>query len=413
MIQFKLTRPGFPAGLSTPGALATLARLVPPRVLVLLGLLMIVGVCSVGAQVLSQVPPPNIQAKSWLLLDLSSGQILSSQDADSKFAPASLTKLMTAYLVFGALKDGRIKLDQRPTVSSLAYKAEGSRMFVDPAKPATVEELLSGMIVQSGNDATIILAEAVAGVESTFVELMNKEAKKMGLVNSQFRNSTGLPDAQHYSTARDLSVLTHALIRDYPDRYPLYSRKEYRYNDITQPNRNRLLFIDPSVDGLKTGHTEAAGFCLIASAKRDQGAGVSRRLLSVLLGATSEGSRAIESQKLLNFGFQNFETVKVFPAGAAAGQYRVWKSSVEQLAGGFDQDVTVTVPKGLGEKVKAEITRTEPLMAPIAKNQQIGLLKVKLDDKVLAERPLLALSAAEQAGWLGRTWDGLRLMLGK
>ncbi len=398
MIQFKLFRPGLLARLSS---------------LILSGLLATVGVSSVRAQMLSQVPAPNIQAKSWLLLDLSSGQILSSQDADSKFAPASLTKLMTAYIVFGALKDGRIKLDQRPTVSSLAYKAEGSRMFVDPAKPATVEELLSGMIVQSGNDATIILAEAVAGVETTFVELMNKEAKRMGLVNSQFRNSTGLPDAQHYSTARDLSVLAHALIRDFPDRYPLYSRKEYRYNDITQPNRNRLLFIDPSVDGLKTGHTEAAGFCLIASAKRDQGAGVSRRLLSVLLGATSESSRAIESQKLLNFGFQNFETVKVFPAGAVAGQYRVWKSSVEQLAGGFDQDVTVTVPKGLGEKVKAEITRTEPLMAPIAKSQQIGLLKVKLDNKILAERPLLALSAAEQAGWFGRTWDSLRLMVGK
>ena len=388
MIHFKLLQSALLARLSS---------------LVLSGLLSTLGVSSAGAQMLSQVPPPNIQAKSWLLLDLSSGQILSSQDADSKFAPASLTKLMTAYIVFGALKDGRIKLDQRPSVSSLAYKAEGSRMFVDPAKPATVEELLSGMIVQSGNDATIILAEAVAGVETTFVDLMNKEAKKMGLANSQFRNSTGLPDAQHYSTARDLSVLAQALIRDFPDRYPLYSRKEYRYNDITQPNRNRLLFIDPSVDGLKTGHTEAAGFCLIASAKRDQGVGVSRRLLSVLLGATSEGSRAIESQKLLNFGFQNFETVKVFPAGAVAGQ----------LAGGFDQDVTVTVPKGLGEKVKAEITRTEPLMAPIAKSQQIGLLKVKLDDKVLAERPLLALNAAEQAGWFGRTWDSLRLMVGK
>ena len=380
---------------------------------VLSALLMGLSVSVVQAQVLSQVPPPQIQAKSWLLLDLSSGQILSSQDADSKFAPASLTKLMTAYIVFGALKDGRIKLDQRPTVSSLAYKAEGSRMFVDPAKPASVEELLNGMIVQSGNDATIILAEAVAGTESTFVELMNKEAKKMGLGNSQFRNSSGLPDPQHYSTARDLSVLTQTLIRDFPDRYPLYSRKEYRYNDITQPNRNRLLFIDPSVDGLKTGHTEAAGFCLIASAKRDQGGGVSRRLVSVLLGATSEGARAIESQKLLNFGFQNFETVKVFPAGATAGQYRVWKSGVEQIAGGFEQDVTVTVPRGMAEKVKAEITRSEPLLAPIAKNQKIGVLKVRLGDKVLAERPLVALSAAEQAGWFGRTWDSLRLMIGK
>ena len=362
---------------------------------------------------LAQVPPPVIQAKSWVLLDLSTGQTLTAQDADAKVAPASLTKLMTAYLVFGALKEGRIKLDQRPSVSPLAYKAEGSRMFVDPAKPALVEELLNGMIVQSGNDATIILAEAVAGTEAVFAEQMNKEARRMGMSNTSFRNSTGLPDAQHYSTARDLAILAQNLIRDFPDRYPYYSKKEYRYNDITQPNRNRLLFIDPSVDGLKTGHTDAAGFCLIASARRDQGGGVSRRLLSVLLGAASEPARAIESQKLLNYGFQNFDAVKVFPAGAVAGQYRVWKGQVEQISGGFARDVMVTVPKGMGDKLKAEITRTEPLVAPIAKDQAIGLLKVRLDDKVLAERPLVALNAAEQAGWFGRTWDSLRLMIGK
>jgi serine-type D-Ala-D-Ala carboxypeptidase (penicillin-binding protein 5/6) len=356
---------------------------------------------------------PVIQAKSWLLLDLTTGQSLASQDVDAKVAPASLTKLMTAYLVFGALKDGRIKLDQRPVVSPLAYKAEGSRMFVDPAKPATVEDLLSGMIVQSGNDATIILAEAVAGAEATFVDLMNKEAQKMGLANTQFRNTTGLPDPQHYSTARDLATLAQQLIRDFPDRYPLYSRKEFRYNEITQPNRNRLLFIDPSVDGLKTGHTEAAGFCLIASARREQAGGVSRRLLSVLLGANSEGARAIESQKLLNFGFQNFEAVKVFSAGAPVGQYRVWKGRTELIGGGFQNDIIVTVPKGMGDKIKSEITRTEPLMAPIAKDQKVGALKVSLGDKVLAEAPLVALTAAEQAGWLGRTWDSVRLMIGK
>lgn len=361
----------------------------------------------------AQVPAPVIQARSWVLVDLSSGQTLVSQDADTKVAPASLTKLMTAYLVFGALRDGRIKMDQRPPVSPLAYKAEGSRMFVDPAKPATVEELLNGMIVQSGNDATIILAEAVAGSEPVFAELMNKEARRMGLSNTSFRNSTGLPDAQHYSTARDLAVLAQSLIRDFPDRYPLYSRKEYRYNDITQPNRNRLLFIDPSVDGLKTGHTEAAGYCLIASARRDMGNGQNRRLLTVLLGAASEPARAIESQKLLNHGFQNFDAVRVFAAGKPASQYRVWKSSVDQIDGGFGQDVVVTVPRGTGDRLKAEITRNEPLMAPIAKDQQIGLLRVRLDDKVLAERPLVALSPAPQAGWFGRTWDSLRLMMGK
>ena len=361
----------------------------------------------------AQVPAPTVAAKSWMLVDLSSGQALATQDADNKFAPASLTKLMSAYLVFAALKEGRLKMDQRPAVSPLAYKAEGSRMFVDPAKPATVDELLNGMIVQSGNDATIILAEAVSGTEPVFVELMNKEAKRMGLSNTQFRNSSGLPDAQHYSTARDLSVLAQNLIRDFPDRYPLYSKKEYRYNDITQPNRNRLLFIDPTVDGLKTGHTEAAGFCLIASAKREQSPGFSRRLLSVLLGASSEATRAIESQKLLNYGFQNYDAVKVFSAGQSVGQYKVWKSQVEQVSGGFDQEIVMTVPKGAGEKLKTEVTRSEPLLAPIAKNQKIGMVRISLEGKVLMERPLVALTEAPQAGWFGRTWDSLRLMIGK
>jgi serine-type D-Ala-D-Ala carboxypeptidase (penicillin-binding protein 5/6) len=358
------------------------------------------------------VPAPQIQAKSWMLIDMSSGHILSSQDADSKLAPASLTKLMTAYLAFNALKEGRIKLDQRPSVSPLAYKAEGSRMFVDPAKPATVEELLNGMIVQSGNDASIILAEAIAGTEAVFAEQMNKEAKRMGLVSTQFRNATGLPDAQHYSTARDLAVLAQHLIRDFPDRYPLYAKKEFRYNDITQPNRNRLLFIDPTVDGLKTGHTEAAGFCLIASAKRDQDGG-SRRLVSVLLGASSESARAIESQKLLNYGFQNFESHRVFAAGKQAAEYKVYKAKLPMMSAGFLQDVIVTIPKGSASKVKAEITRNEPFVAPIAKDQKVGMLKVKLEDQVLAERPLVALSGAETAGWFGRTWDALQLMMGK
>ena len=361
----------------------------------------------------AQIPAPSIAAKSWFLVDLASGQSLATQEADNKFAPASLTKLMSAYLVFAALKDGRLKLDQRPSVSPLAYKAEGSRMFVDPAKPATVEELLNGMIVQSGNDATIILAEAVSGTELVFVELMNKEAKRMGLANTQFRNSSGLPDPQHYSTARDLAVLGQNLIRDFPDRYPLYSKKEYRYNDITQPNRNRLLFIDPTVDGLKTGHTEAAGFCLIASAKREQSPGFPRRLLSVLLGASSEATRAIESQKLLNYGFQNFDAVKVFSAGQSVGQYRVWKSQVAQIPGGLAEDIVMTVPKGMGDKLKTEVTRSEPLLAPLIQNQKIGLVKISLDGKVLLEKPLVALAEAPQAGWFGRTWDSLRLMIGK
>ena len=362
---------------------------------------------------LAQIAPPTIAARSWLLLDATSGQVLASHDPDLKVEPASLTKVMTAYLTFEALKAKRITPDQRPTVSPGAYKAIGSRMFVDPARPATVEELLNGVIVQSGNDASIVLAEAVAGSEDTFAQQMNKEAQRLGMRNSQFRNATGLPDPQHYTTAQDLSLLAMRLIIDHPQFYPLYSKREYSYNNIKQPNRNRLLAIDPSVDGLKTGHTEAAGYCLIASARREQpGAGFSRRLISVVLGTTSS-SRAIESQKLLNYGFQNFDAVRIYAKGQPAGNYAVWKGRSDTVAGGFDGEVVVTVPRGQGDKVKAEIERVQPLVAPIAEGQRIGTLRVKLGDQVLAERALLAQAAVEPAGWFGRTWDGLRMMLAK
>ncbi len=256
----------------------------------------------------SQLPPPTLAARSSLLLDMSSGQTLAASDADTKIEPASLTKLMTAYLVFAALRDKKLTPDQRPPVSAPAYKAIGSRMFVEPARPATVDELLHGMIVQSGNDASIVLAEAVAGTEAGFAELMNREAARIGMKNTRFRNATGLPDPAHYTTARDLGLLTVRLIEDFPQDYAkYYSLKEYTYNKIRQPKRNRLLFLDPSVDGVKTGHTDAAGYCLIASSRREQaGAGFHRRLLSVVTGTASESARAIESQKLLNYVFQNF-----------------------------------------------------------------------------------------------------------
>ena len=370
--------------------------------------LWLLGAGAVFAQ--APVAAPSLAARSWFLMDVTTGQTLATQESDQKIEPASLTKLMTAYLSFTALRDKRLALDQRPLVSTAAYKAEGSRMFVDPAKPATVEELLNGMIVQSGNDASIILAEAIAGNEGAFAQLMNKEAQRIGLKNTQFRNATGLPDPQHYSTARDLAILAARLIVDFPDYYTLYSKKEYTYNNIKQPNRNRLLFIDPTVDGMKTGHTEAAGFCLIASSKRDQpGAGFARRLLSVVLGAGSESARAIESQKLLNFGFQNFDDAKVFAKGQAAATYEVWKGKTTQVQAGFDQDVLVTVPKASAEKLKADIERTKPLLAPIAVGQRIGTLRVRLDDKVLAERPVLAMAAVEEAGFFGRQWDSVRL----
>ncbi len=270
------------------------------------------------------------------------------------------------------------------------------------------------MIVQSGNDASIVLAEALAGTEETFAQQMNREAQRLGLRNTRFRNATGLPDPEHYSTARDLATMAARLISDFPEYYPLYSKREYTYNNIRQPNRNRLLAVDPSVDGMKTGHTEAAGYCLIASAHRKQpGLDGERRLVSVVIGANSESTRAIESQKLLNYGFQNFDAVRVYAKGQPAGTYQVWKGAVDTIAGGFDSDLVVTVPRGQAEKMKAEVERVQPLVAPIAQGQRIGTLRVKIEDRVLVERPLLALAAVEPAGWFGRTWDGLRMMLSK
>ncbi|MCC7059779.1 MAG: D-alanyl-D-alanine carboxypeptidase [Burkholderiaceae bacterium] len=363
---------------------------------------------------IAQVAPPTIAARSWLLLDATSGQVLAAHDPDLKVEPASLTKVLTAYLVFEALKDKRITADQRPAVSPRAHKAIGSRMFVDPARPATVEELMNGMIVQSGNDASIVLAEAIAGSEDTFAQQMNQEAQRLGMRNSQFRNATGLPDPQHYSTAHDMAILAARLIEDFPEYFPLYSRRDYTFNNIRQPNRNRLLAIDPSVDGMKTGHTDAAGYCLIATAHREQpGFKGARRLVSVVMGTNSESARAIESQKLLNFGFQNFDPVRIYAKGQSSGDYAVWKGRADTVAGGFEHEVVVTVPRGQGDKVKAEIERMQPLVAPIAQGQRIGTLRVKLGEQVIAERALLAQAAVEQAGWFGRTWDGLRMMFAR
>jgi len=361
-----------------------------------------------------QAPVPAIAARSWLLLDVTSGQVIAAHEPDLRVEPASLTKLMTAHLAFNAIEEQRLALDSRPPVSTTAWKAIGSRMFVDPTKPATVEELLNGLIVQSGNDASIILAEAVAGTEQAFAALMNREAQRLGMTNSQFRNATGLPDPEHYTTARDLALLATQVVTAHPTYYPLYSKKEYTYNDIRQSNRNRLLFIDPSVDGLKTGHTAAAGYCLIATARRDQpGASFQRRLLSVVLGASSEAVRAIESQKLLNWGFQNFDAVRVQAAGQAAGDYQVWKGAADTVAGGVAQDLVVTVPRGQAGKVIGEVERVQPLVAPISAGQRIGTLRVKLDGQVIGERPLLALAAVEQAGWFGRAWDSLLMMFAR
>jgi serine-type D-Ala-D-Ala carboxypeptidase (penicillin-binding protein 5/6) len=353
---------------------------------------------------------PQIAARSWLLVDVTTGQLLAASEPDNRVEPASLTKLMTAYLVFNAIKEKKLALDARPPVSPAAHKAIGSRMFVDPAKPASVDELLHGLIIQSGNDAAIILAEALGGTESAFAVQMNREAQRLSMRNSNFTNASGLPDAQHYSSARDLAILASKLIEEYPEFYKMYSQREYTYNNIKQPNRNRLLFIDPTVDGVKTGHTDAAGYCLIASSKREQpGAGFSRRLLSVVLGTASETARAIESQKLLNYGFANFDVVRLYQKDQPAATYPVFKGAGKEVKAGFAGNVLVTVARGQGERVKGEIERMQPLLAPITKGQQIGTLRVRLDDRVIAEQPLLALEAVEQAGWFGRAWDTMRL----
>jgi D-alanyl-D-alanine carboxypeptidase (penicillin-binding protein 5/6) len=363
-----------------------------------------------ATQGLSLQGAPQIAAKSWLLVDVTTGQLLAASEPDMKVEPASLTKLMTAYLVFNAIKEKKLALDARPPVSPVAWKAIGSRMFVDPAKPATVEELLRGLIVQSGNDAAIILAEALGGSEQGFATQMNREAQRLGMRNSSFTNASGLPDAQHYSTARDLAILASRLIEEHPDFYRMYSEREYTYNNIKQPNRNRLLFIDPTVDGMKTGHTDAAGYCLIASSRREQpGQGFSRRLLTVVLGTASEAARAIESQKLLNYGFANFDVVRLYQKDQPAASYQVWKGAADEVKAGFQSNVLVTVARGSGDRVKGEIERMQPLVAPIEKGQRLGTLRVRLDDKVIAEQPLVALEPVAQGGWFGRAWDTMRL----
>jgi D-alanyl-D-alanine carboxypeptidase (penicillin-binding protein 5/6) len=351
-------------------------------------------------------PPPPIAARAWLLVDLPSRQPIVGQNADERVEPASLTKLMTAYVVFDALKKKAITREQTVPVSQRAWKAGGSRMFIEPRKPVTVDELLRGMVVQSGNDATIALAELVAGSEEVFVQMMNRDAQRLGMKSTSFANASGWPDAKHYSTARDLAVLAAAIIRDFPEYYTLYSTKEYRYNNITQPNRNRLLWLDPNVDGLKTGYTEAAGYCLIASAKRGP-----RRLLSVVLGANSDSLRAQESQKLLNYGFQFYEPVRLYEKDQEVGRLRVWKGASNELKAGVPIDLDLILPRGDAQKLKADFVSEQPLLAPVSAGQRVGTIRLSLDGKPAGEFPVVALESVAVAGMFGRAWDSLRLWL--
>lgn len=352
-------------------------------------------------------PPPTLAVKAYLLKDFNSGHVIATQNANMRIEPASLTKIMTAYLSLKAIKNGHLQLTQTLPVSEHAWKIEGSKMFIEPNKPVTVDELLHGMIIVSGNDASITLAEGIASTEQLFAGMMNKEAQRLGMKNTHYMNATGLPDPQHYTTAEDLSILASALIRDFPEDYKrLYSVKEYSYNNIKQPNRNRLLWLDPNVDGMKTGHTESAGYCLISSAKRDN-----TRRISVILGAPTDAARATESQKLLNYGFQFFDSTPVYKRGQAINQLRVWKGAENTVASTVASDLYLTLPKGEYANVKAVISSTQPLIAPIKKGQVVGTVKFMLNGKVVEQRPIVAAKAVDTAGILGRAWDSIKLLL--
>ena len=364
----------------------------------------------------AQAPiPPEIAAKSYLLLDVTANQILAEKDIDSPVEPASLTKLMTAYLVFDALKAKKISLTQTLPVSTRAWKMPGSRMFIDPKMQVPVDDLIKGMIVQSGNDATMALAEGVGGSAENFVRLMNEQAKALGMKNTGYRNPEGLTAPGHTTTARDLSVLATRLMKDFPEYLHYYSIKKFRYPGTpasNDTNRNLLLFRDPSVDGLKTGHTEAAGYCMIVTAKRDfPNLGGGRRLLSIVLGTSSENARANESQKLVNWGYTAYDAVKLFDADQPVATPAVWKGKQNTLKLGRPEAIVVAVPSGSANKVKTEVVRPDPLVAPFTKNQVVGRLKVSLADQPVTEVPLVALEPVEQAGVLGRAWDAMRLWI--
>jgi D-alanyl-D-alanine carboxypeptidase (penicillin-binding protein 5/6) len=365
---------------------------------------------------MAQVPQaPEVAARAYLLVDVTANQVLLEKDADAAVEPASLTKLMTAYLVFDALKSGKITLAQTLPVSERAWKMPGSRMFIDPTMQVPVDDLLKGMVVQSGNDATMALAEGVGGTAERFVQLMNAQAKALGMHHTGYKNPEGLTEAGHTTTARDLAVLATRLIRDFPEYVHYYSIKKYRYQGTpvsNDTNRNLLLFRDPTVDGLKTGHTDAAGYCMVATARRDfPNLAGGRRLLSIVLGASGETARANESQKLLNWGYTAFEAVRLFDANQAVVTPAVWKGKEGTVKLGRTEPVVVAVPSGGASRIKTDVARPEPLVAPFAKGQSVGSLKVSLDDRELATVALQVLEPVEQAGVLGRAWDAVRLWI--
>ena len=367
------------------------------------------------AQAHLQVPvAPEVAARAYLLLDVTANQILASRELDMPVEPASLTKLMTAYLVFDALKAKKVDLKQTFNVSERAWKMPGSRMFIDPKMKVPVEDLIKGMVVQSGNDATVALAEGVGGSVDRFVQMMNDQAKVLGMKNTTYKNPEGLTEAGHVTTARDLATLAMRLMRDFPDYMGTYAIKKYRYPGTpaaNESNRNLLLFKDPTVDGLKTGHTDAAGYCLVATAKRDFPNLGPRRLMAVVLGASSEIARANEAQKLLNWGYTAFDAVKLFDAGQPVATPAIWKGKEASVKLGRSDALVVAVPTGSAAQIKTQLVRPDPLVAPVTKGQTIGSLKIFRGEQLWVDMPLQALDTVEQAGVLGRAWDALRLWI--
>ncbi len=360
---------------------------------------------SATAAPLDFVPaPPKVSAQGFILMDFMSGRTLAAANEDERMEPASLTKMMTAYAVFHEVANGHIGLSDPVRVSEKAWRMAGSRMFIEVGTRVTVEELLKGMIVQSGNDASVALAEFIAGSEDAFVALMNEHARNLGLVGTRFANTTGMPHPEHYTTPADMARLAQALIRDYPDYYRWYSIKEYTYNNITQHNRNRLLWRDETVDGVKTGHTEAAGYCLVSSAERE-----GMRLIAVVMGTSGENARAQESQKLLNYGFRFFETHRLYGAGEPLKRMRVWKGSQQELPLGLGEELYVTVPRGQYEQLQASLTVDRTLIAPVSKGQSLGNVSVLLGEEVVADQPLVALADVAEGGLWQRLTDNVML----
>ena len=348
---------------------------------------------------------PQLAAKSYVLMDAASGKVLVENNGDQRLPPASLTKLMTAYIATLEIRNGKIGEQDMVTVSEKAWRTGGSRMFIQVNTQVSVSDLLHGIIIQSGNDASVAIAEYIAGSEEAFAALMNREAQRLGMVNTNFTNSTGLPHPQLYPSANDLARLAAAIVRDFPEYYSLYSLKEFTYNNIKQPNRNRLLYMDPTVDGMKTGHTSTAGYCLVSTAERGP-----RRLVAVVLGAASDTVRAQESLKLLNFGFQFYDTVKLYKAEEALSQFRVWKGKVNELPVGFTTDFVMSLPKESADKIQVTLESRQPLVAPIEKGQEVGVLSLRIDGEQIGQYPVLALQDVPVAGFFGRLWDAIVML---